>query len=320
MLEANLLESPSWFLGYTCQGRSTPYIGDGHPTLSDGNPESFEQIFINPYGIGWMSLFIPNPSESPNTGNNWGVLYSIFHYIYIFPSWKSWVDFGGPFLKRLFRHHGSTTGPVGHFFKWWFRIRGNVSPKSPQKIGVEIIAHRIRGTIVYLPTFGLTFMVNVGKMQVNIAIHSWILWVSPHFAPQMVSLQGKTSSLSKQRSSLSTAPSEVRLVFLVEKNHLVKSARDLTRVFWAPKWWFMWDPLFQGSLGWWYHNLARIMGSQVIGALEIQFRTLPKKESNPLCWRVQWFLGLHIFHVFWCFFFFGGGLSGITHSSHSANG
>ena len=31
---------------YMCQGRSTPYIGDGHPTFNDGNPYN---KYINPY-------------------------------------------------------------------------------------------------------------------------------------------------------------------------------------------------------------------------------------------------------------------------------
>ena len=38
-----------------CQGRSTPYIGDGkNPTFNDGNP--YNGALKNPYGIGLMSL------------------------------------------------------------------------------------------------------------------------------------------------------------------------------------------------------------------------------------------------------------------------
>ncbi len=35
------------------QGRSTPCIGDGHPTFNDGNPYNG---YINPYGIGLMTI------------------------------------------------------------------------------------------------------------------------------------------------------------------------------------------------------------------------------------------------------------------------
>ena len=38
---------------YMSQGRSTPCIGDGHPTL---NRESLFHGYINPYGLGLMSL------------------------------------------------------------------------------------------------------------------------------------------------------------------------------------------------------------------------------------------------------------------------
>ena len=65
---------------------------------------------------GWVYL-------SPNTGNNWEFLYSIFNSIYIIPSWKSWVDFGGPLLKRLFRHHGSASANYS-------------SPKPPVRLDI----------------------------------------------------------------------------------------------------------------------------------------------------------------------------------------
>ena len=73
------------------------------------------------------------------------------------------MAFGGPFLKRLFRHHGSASANYSSpkprvrldiFSNGGLGSGGMSPPKSPQKIGVEIIAHRIRGTIVYLPTFG----------------------------------------------------------------------------------------------------------------------------------------------------------------------
>ena len=160
---------------------------------------------------------------------------------------------------------------------------------------------------VYMPgSINSLHRVNVGKMQVNILyIHGSCGCPDGLSSGQnLVPLEAK--KLALHCTLWGSAGCFFSLNRIIWSNQLATSHE-----FFGPHMvFFSWDPLFQGSLGWWYHNLARIMGSQVIGALEIQFRTLPKKESNPRCWRVQWFLGLHMFPVFRLDFL------GITHSAN----
>ena len=48
---------------HKCQGQSSPYIGDGHPTCNDGNPHNG---YILPRLMGWWL--------SPTTGNQWELI------------------------------------------------------------------------------------------------------------------------------------------------------------------------------------------------------------------------------------------------------
>ena len=53
MLKRKIAFQTSIFGFHVSQGRSTPCIGDGHPTFNDGNPYNG---YIKPYGLGLMSL------------------------------------------------------------------------------------------------------------------------------------------------------------------------------------------------------------------------------------------------------------------------
>ena len=100
------------------------------------------------------------------------------------------------------------------------------------------------------------------------------------FAPRWSLFRAKNSSLSSAQSC--TLWGSAGFFFLYKKiiwsNQLATSHE-----FFYPKWFFFLCeiPCFQGSLGWWYHNLARIMGSQVTGIFGDPFPKPDKKRVKP---------------------------------------